>query len=300
LRGPIEFALSSAIGRALGAPVREGEPPAVALQRFLGDRHLLLVLDSFEHLVAGAPLVADLLTACPDLTFLVTSREPTRLAAERLHLVRPLEVPAARGAAAVTELQRYGAVAMFCDRARARDPDFSLDEGTAPHVREICCRLDGLPLALELAAARVALLSPGELAARLDRALSVLTGGASDAPERHRTLRIDWSYRLLTNAERRAFAHLAVFSAGATVTATESVTAASLDSLDSLVAKQLLVRRDDRLLMLETVREYALEQLAEDPDSEDWTGYWRSSSAGTTRRSPGSTRASSRHADSSR
>ena len=134
--------------------------------------------------------------------------------------------------------------------------------------REICRRLDGLPLALELAAARLGLLSAPELAARLDRALAVLVGGARDAPERQRTLRatIDWSYRLLTPEERSAFAHMAVFAGGATVTAAETVTGASLDTLDSLVAKQLLARRDERLLMLETVREYALERLAEDPN----------------------------------
>ena len=129
----------------------------------------------------------------------------------------------------------------------------------APHVREICRRLDGLPLALELAAARVGLLPPAELATRLDQALAVLTSGARDIPDRQRTLRatIDWSHDLLTDTERQAFARIAVFPAGASLAAAELVTGASLDTLDSLVAKQLLVRRDDRLLMLETVREYA-------------------------------------------
>ena len=198
----------------------------------------------------------------------MTSREPTRLAAERLYPVRPLEVPDASASDAAVELERYGAVAMFCDRARARDPAFALDESNAPPVCEICRRLDGLPLALELAAARTGLLSAPELAARLDRALAVLVGGARDAPKRQRTLRatIDWSYDLLTSEERSAFAHMAVFAGGATVATAETVTGASLDVLDSLVAKQLLARRDERLLMLETVREYALERLAEEPD----------------------------------
>jgi len=231
---------------------------------------MLLVLDNFEHLVAGAPLVSELLAACPDLTILVTSREPMRLASERLYPVRPLGVPDAHGAVSAMELEGYGAVAMFVDRAQARDPGFAVDDTNAGHVREICRRLDGLPLALELAAARVGLLSPAELAVRLDRALTLLAGGACDAPARQRTLRatIDWSFGLLTDPEREAFTQLAVFASGATVAAAESVTGASLDTLDSLVAKQLLVRHDDRLVMLETVREYALERLAEHPDAD--------------------------------
>jgi predicted ATPase/class 3 adenylate cyclase len=260
--------LSSAIARALAAPVREDERAQAALLRFLSTRQVLLVLDNFEQLVEGAPLIADLIAACPEVTVLATSREPMRLAAERVHPVRPLEVPDASASNAAVELERYGAVAMFCDRARAHDPAFALDASSALPVAEICRRLDGLPLALELAAARLGLLSAPELAARLDRALGVLVGGARDAPERQRTLRaaIDWSYQLLTTEERSAFAHMAVFAAGATVATAETVTGTSLDTLDSLVAKQLLARRDERLLMLETVREHALERLAEDPD----------------------------------
>ena len=259
--------LAAAIVRALGAPTRPGEPAEPALVRFLNDRHLLLVVDNFEHLIAGAPLLAELLDACARLTILLTSREPTRLAAERLHPVRPLALPDAARSAQAGELERYAAVAMFCDRVRARNPEFAVDQVNAPYVAEICHRLDGLPLALELAAARVGLLSPAELAARLDDGLGVLSHGARDAPERHRTLRaaIDWSVQLLTEPERSAFAHMAVFPGGATVAVAESVTGASLDTLDSLLAKQLLVRRDDRLVMLETVREYAHERLAEDP-----------------------------------
>ena len=194
----------------------------------------------------------------------MTSREPTRLAAEQLYPVRPLAVPDTSG----LRIDDYGAVALFVDRVRARDPGFALDDVNAPHVREICRRLDGLPLAIELAAARVGVLSLSELAVRLDHALAVLGSGARDAPERHRTLRatIDWSFRLLTTAERDAFTQLAAFAGGATVSAAESVTGASLDTLDSLVAKQLVVRRGERLAMLETVREYAVDRLAEDPD----------------------------------
>jgi predicted ATPase/DNA-binding SARP family transcriptional activator len=261
--------LASAVAVALAVPLREGERPATALLRFLADRQLLLVLDNLEHLLAGASLVADVLASCPRITILLTSREPTQLSAERLYPVRPLELPAA-SEAAWAELERYAAVALFCDRARARDPGFALDAGSAPHVRAICLRLDGLPLAIELAAARIGLLSPGELAARLTDALAILTAGARDAPERQRTLRatIDWSYGLLADNERRAFAYFAVFAGGANVTSAETVTGAALDTLDSLVAKQLLTRRDERLLMLETVREYAVERLAADPDAD--------------------------------
>jgi predicted ATPase/DNA-binding SARP family transcriptional activator len=262
--------LAAAVSNQLSAPVRPGESPAATVHRYLSSRHLLLVLDNFEHLLPGAAIVRELLVACPQLTIVVTSREPLDLSAERLYPVRPLEVPGA-DRAPVAELARCGAVAMFVDRARARDPSFALNETNATHVGEVCRRLDGLPLALELAAARLALLSPAELATRLDRALAVLGGGARDAPARQRTLRatIDWSYRLLSSDEREAFARFAVFATGPTVDAAEKVTEASVDSLHSLVAKQLLIRDGDRLRMLETVREYAGERLAEDAHAAD-------------------------------
>ena len=260
--------LASAIARALAAPVSEGESAQAALLRFLSSRQLLLVLDNFEQLVEGAPLVGDLIAR---LSGADGPGDKPRADATRCRAA--LSGAPARGAGRLgerraIELERYGAVAMFCDRARARDPAFTLDESTGPPVSEICRRLEGLPLALELAAARTGLLSVSELAARLDGVLAVLVGGARDAPKRQRTLRatIDWSYTLLTAEERSAFAHMAVFAGGATVAMAEAVTGASLDTLDSLVAKQLLARRDERLLMLETVREYALERLAEDPD----------------------------------
>jgi len=263
--------LASAIARAVAAPIRDEEPAAAALVRFLSDRDLLLVLDNFEHLVAGAPVVGELVRSCPRLTVLVTSRRPTRLAGERLHPVRPLQVPDAQHRASPLDLERYAAVAMFCDRARARDPRFAVDESNASDVEDICRRLDGLPLALELAAGRCGLLTASELAVRLDRALPVLVGGACDAPDRHRTLRatIDWSYDLLSSEERRTLTQLAVFVAGATVDAAESVTGASLDTLDSLVGQQLLTRRGERLLMPDSVREYALERLGADPDRDN-------------------------------
>ena len=176
-----------------------------------------------------------------ELTVLVTSREPTRLAAERADPVRPLEVPDCRRTPAAC-FERYGAVAMFCDRARARDLAFALDLSTALPASRLCRRLDGLPFALELAAARVGLLCAADLAERLENTLALLVGGARDAPERQRTLRatIDWSYRLLSDAERQAFARMAVFESGFTDDSSRlrPITGASLDTLGALVDKQ--------------------------------------------------------------
>jgi hypothetical protein len=169
----------------------------------------------------------------------------------------------------VQALATVDAVVLFCERARAHDPDFDLSDGNAAAVAEICQRVDGLPLAIELAAARCGLLSAGEIAERLDQALGALTAGARDAPPRQQTLRatIDWSHDLLGDAEKACFARFAVFAGGATVEAAETITGAGLDTLDGLVAKSLLVRRQHahaptRLVMLETVRAYAAERFA--------------------------------------
>jgi predicted ATPase/DNA-binding SARP family transcriptional activator len=261
--------LAAAIVVALGAPIQEQEPPASALRRFLSDKDLLLVLDNFEHLLDGVPLPAQLVAECPGLTVMVTSREPLRVAAEQLYAVEPLALPPAESEALVAEALRYPAVALFIERARAREPTFRFDSHSARHVTHVCRRLDGLPLALELAASRVGVLEPHELATRLDGALALLTSGMRDAPERQRTLRatVDWSYQLLTEAERRAFARLGVFPGGADLLVAESVTEASLDDLDSLIAKQLVVRRDGRVSMLETIREYAIEKLGQDSEA---------------------------------
>jgi predicted ATPase/DNA-binding SARP family transcriptional activator len=260
----------SAMGQALGALVNPRESPGTAVLRYLATRNVLLVLDNFEHLLPSAGFfVAQMLEACRELTFLATSREPTALAAERRYPVAPLEVPDA--SSALRGLNRFGGVAMFLDRVRARDPGFVLDEASASHVAEICRRLDGLPLALELAAGRSGLLGPAELAARLDGALGLLVGGARDAPARQRTMRatIDWSFQALGAQERRAFARMALFRGGAVVGAAEEVTGAPLELLESLLAKHLIVRRGHRLHMFEPVREYALEHLAEDPERDE-------------------------------
>jgi predicted ATPase/DNA-binding SARP family transcriptional activator len=261
--------LAAAIAAALGVPSEGRATSTEALVGFVAGREILLVLDNFEHLLAGASLPADLLARCPGLTVLATSREPLRLAAERLYAVDPLAVPP-EGDAPLPGDQRYPSVALFVDRAVAHAPDVRLDRRSSPHIHHLCRRLDGLPLALELAAARVGLLEVDELAERIDEALALLTRGTRDAPERQRTLRatIDWSYRLLSDSERRAFGRMALFPGGVELAVAEQVTDASIDELDSLVAKQLVVRHARRLSMLETIREYALEKLDQDPDAD--------------------------------
>ena len=257
----------AAIIQSLGILPVSGESPEQAVTRFLSAKQLLLVLDNVEHLLAAARFVSELLSACPSLTVLATSREPLALAGEQRYPVAPLALP--RAADDAEALARVPAVALFCERARAHDPDFELSDANAAEVAEICRRVDGLPLAIELAAARCGLLSPGEIAERLDAALGVLGAGPRDAPARQQTLSatIDWSHELLSDDEKACFARFAVFAGGATVEAAETVTGAGLNTLDQLVAKSLVVRRQDahaptRLRMLETIRAYASERFA--------------------------------------
>jgi predicted ATPase/DNA-binding SARP family transcriptional activator len=259
--------VASAIVQALGVTPLQGETPQAAAERFLGAKRGVLVLDNFEHLPDAAPLVSDILASCPVLAVLATSREPLRLHAEQRYVLDPLGVPAADERAAV---EAAAAARLFIERARSHDRRFELTDENADAIGEICRRLDGLPLAIELAAARTTLLGAGELNARLAQALDVLGRGPLDAPDRQRTLRttIEWSQRLLSAAEAGAFARFAVFAGGATIEAAQEVTGAGLDTLEAIVDKQLLRRHgsgaDTRLVMLETVREYALERLAED------------------------------------
>jgi predicted ATPase len=249
------------------------EPPAGsladALARHLSEKRLLLVLDNFEHLLEGAPLVSALLASAAGLKVLATSRAPLRLSAEREYAVEPLEVPSPAGLPPVGELARVPAVALFVERARQVRPAFELTAGNARAVAEVCRRLDGLPLALELAAARVKLLTPQAMLDRLDRSLKLLTGGARDLPTRQQTMRgaVEWSYDLLEEAERVVLRRLAVFVGGCTLGAAEEVCGADvLEALGSLVEKSLLRQREQedgepRFSLLEVVREYALEQL---------------------------------------
>ena len=222
------------------------------LAEYIGDRSMLLLFDNFEQVVDAATDVAELLTACPNLELLVTSRESLRITGEQEYAVPPL-------------VHEEG-VGFFLARARALKPDFEVDD----NVSEICRRLDDLPLALELAAARVKALTSRQILERLERRLPLLTGGARDLPERQRTLRatIAWSYDLLTPDEQRLFARLAVFAGGCTLEAAEQVTEADLDTIQSLVDKSLVRHTADRYWMLETVREYAGERLDESPEAD--------------------------------
>ncbi|HSD77653.1 MAG TPA: adenylate/guanylate cyclase domain-containing protein [Solirubrobacteraceae bacterium] len=265
----------AAVVKALAIVVLSGESASQAAERFLSAKRLLLVLDNVEHVLAAAPFIGRLLGACPALAVLATSREPLGLHAEERHPVAPLAVPARTTPDNADGLAGVGAVALFCARARARQPGFDLDDANAPAVAEICRRVDGLPLAIELAAARCGLLSADEIAERLDDTLAGLGAGARDAPARQQTLRatIDWSHALLGDAEKQCFARFAVFAGGATVQAAEAITHAGLDTLDGLVAKSLLIIRRDthspsRLGMLETIRAYAAERLAASADEQ--------------------------------
>jgi predicted ATPase/DNA-binding SARP family transcriptional activator len=236
------------IAQALGVKERGGEPLPELLCEHLADKHLLLLVDNCEHLLQAAPLLSELLEAAPNLTVLATSRERLRLSGEHEFPLAPL-----------AEEQ---ALELFVARARAAQPGFALD-GNRAVVGDICRRLDGLPLALELAAARIRVLSPQALLARLEHRLPLLTAGARDLPERQRTLRatIAWSFELLEREEQELFARLSVFAGGCTLEAAEEVCEADLDALASLVEKNLLQQSGDRFWMLATMREYALERL---------------------------------------
>jgi len=258
--------VASTIAQAVGVTPLEGESPSQAVERFLAPKRGLLVLDNFEHLLAAAPLVSGLLASCGALKLLATSRAALRLQPERRFPVEPLALPASDDPA---EVVASAAAALFLERAESHGAELALDPQQASAVARLCRRLDGLPLAIELAAARAPLFEPSELAARLVHALDALGTGARDAPERQRTLRatLDWSYRLLSAAEAEALGRFAVFAGGATVDSAEQVTGAELEALEGLVEKHLLARRAGRLLMLETVREYASQRLDADPQA---------------------------------
>ena len=280
LRNPAQ--VPAEIGRALGLPNRASDP-AATLRDHLRERQMLLLLDNFEQLLPAAPLVTDLLEACPQLVVLATSRAPLRLARERAYALPPLACPDPTRPIAPAALAAYGAPALFVARARAARPDFTLTPANATIVAAICARLDGLPLALELAAARLNVLGPEELLARLAQRLPLLTRGSQDLPERQRTLRaaLDWSHDLLNPGEQALFRRLAAFTGGAALAAIEAVCAPPaplavelLDWLGGLV-EHGLVRREyadadapPRFTMLETVREYAAAQLAAHGDEE--------------------------------
>jgi len=265
-----------AIAAALGVRPVGGWPLDEALAAFLGGKRLLLVLDNLEHLPGCAPAIAALLAAAPGLAVLATSRSPLRIRGEHEYPVRPLAVPHPQRVPTPADIAGVGAVRLFVDRAHAADPGWLLTPANAPTVAEICRRLDGLPLALELAAPWVKLLSPAELLARLDRALPLLVAGARDLPERQRTMRaaIAWSYDLLAPADRALFRRLSVFAGGWDAAAAEAVAggaarnpAEALPGLGRLVDHGLVAAErfeEDgvRFRLLEPVREFARDLLA--------------------------------------
>ena len=211
--------IPTTIASALGVREQPDRPLLASLQAHLRDRRLLLVLDNFEQLEAGAPLVAQLLEAAPDLVVLVTSREVLHLRGEQEYPVPPLGLPDAASLPHLDVLTQYDAVALFIRRAQAARPDFAVDNLNAPAVAGICARLDGLPLAIELAAARIKLLDPEAILRRLEGSLSLLTSTSRDLTERQRTLRgaIDWSHDLLDPTERILFRRLGIFVGGCSI-----------------------------------------------------------------------------------
>ena len=272
--------VASTLARSLGVRESDGASPQDAVQAYLAGRRVLVMLDNFEHLLDAAPFLAALVQSAPKLQLLVTSRSVLRVRGENVVAVTPLTVPPSPAPAARSAdpdaLGSYAAMRLFVERAQAVRPAFALTPANAATVASICRRVDGLPLAIELAAARVALLSPSALLARLERGLALLVGGARDLPERQQTMRatIAWSYDLLHSGEQALLRRLAVFAGSATLGAIEAVCWPSedggggdvLDWLGALLDKSLLAQAEGagdepRLGMLETVRAYALEQL---------------------------------------
>jgi predicted ATPase len=279
---PVEDAslVAATVAQTLGIKERGDEPVLADIKRHLERREMLLLLDNFEHVLAAASLGTELLSASAKLKVLVTTRTALRLAGEHEFQVPPLEVP--QGSVDLATALQSDAVALFVQRAKAVRPDFELTSADVASVVEICSRLDGLPLALELAAARTKVLTPAALLGRLDRHLQLLTGGGADRPERQQTLRatIDWSYSLLDDEEQRLFRRFSTFMGGCTLEAAEAVLDAegdgSLDVFDgvaSLVDKSLLAQApgtavENRLRMLRTVRDFAFEELLENGEAD--------------------------------
>jgi predicted ATPase len=263
------------IARAEGLQSSSPRPPLELLKASLWQQHRLLVLDNFEAVVAAAPSLVELLAACSHLKLLVTSREVLRVRGEHEFVVQPLALPDPKHLPDEETLAKYGAVALFLERAREVQPTLQLTASTTPLISEICRRLDGLPLALELAAARLKLLPLEALLERLEHRLAILTGGPRDLPARQQTLRntLAWSYSLLPAEEQRLFRVLAVFAGGCTLEAVEHLShalggeqAQVLDGLTSLLDKHLISRAAQdtngaRFQMLEMIREYGLEAL---------------------------------------
>src|SRR5829696_7604166 len=253
------------------------------LKDYLGQRRMFLVLDNFEQVLGAAPAVTELLAGAPGLKVLATSRAPLGLYGEHEFPVPPLTLPDLKRPPPLERLTQYEAVGLFVERARAVKPDFSITNESAPAVAEICVRLDGLPLPIELAAARIKMLPPKAILQRLSSRLKLLTGGARDLPKRQRTLRatIEWSHALLDEGEQLLFARLAVFSGGRTLEAIEAICDAegdlpvdAFEGVSSLLDKSLLRQEEGpngepRFVMLETIHEFAREKLQESSEAEE-------------------------------
>jgi predicted ATPase len=258
-----------ALADALDVKEAEGRTLGDGIVSLIGDKTALLLLDNLEQVVAAASDVAALVESCPGLRIVTTSRTPLRIAAEREYPLAPLELPPLSDPDSTESLMAYPAIALFVERATTARRSFELTPENTGAVAAVCRRLDGLPLALELAAARLRLLSPEELLERLDHALQVLTSGPRDIPERQQTLRatIDWSHSLLAESEQRLFRRMAAFAGGCTFADIEAVCVhpgeTILDELESLVDKALVQTdgQGDRLRMLQTIGEYARERL---------------------------------------
>src|SRR5258708_1302791 len=264
------------VAQALGLKETGEQPLLDLLKTSLRDKQLLLLLDNFEQIVSAAVQVADLLATCPKLKVLVTSRMVLHVQAEQEFAVPPLSVPDLRHLPDLLALAQYEAVALFIARAQAVKPEFQVTDASAPAVAGICGRLDGLPMAIELAAARSKVLPPQALLARLGQRLAVLTSGPRDAPARQQTLHntLAWSYNLLTTQEQLLFRRLSVFVGGCTLQAVEAVCAAldgdgagpALEGVASLIDKSLLRQQESeggepRFWMLQTLHEFGLECL---------------------------------------
>ncbi len=269
-----ETLVAQAVAAVIGVLENPHKPLLDILKRALAEREMLLLIDNFEHVIEAAPLVSDLLATAPCLKVLVTSREALHLSGEQEYPVPPLSLPS-RGDLSLQRIAESEAVSLFVQRVQMILPRFEIDHDNAPAVAQICTRLDGLPLAIELAAARSKLLSPQAMLPRLDSPLIALAGGTRDAPRRQQTLRgaIEWSYNLLDEDEKTLFARLGVFRGGCSLEAIESVCGQGLspnllDELASLVNKSLLQQKEmpggePRFVMLETIHEYARERLQE-------------------------------------
>ena len=263
------------LAHALGLADRGTQSLFEQLQNTLQNKHFLLILDNFEQVVSAAPRLIELLDVCPMLIIFVTSREKLRVNGEQVFLVPPLELPSLQTPLTSKDLSQNAAVTLFLQHAQAVKPDFALTGDNARALAEICTHLDGLPLAIELAAARIRLLSPQKLLERLGQRLNILTGGAREGEPRQQTMRhtIGWSYDLLEQEEQRLFRRLAVFTGGCTLEAVEAVSNTVGDNdidvlniVTTLLDKHLLIQIEQgdgerRLMMLETIREYGLEAL---------------------------------------